>query len=77
MDRYEYTKWKEKELEVKQNPSIQSDEIEDEDEEDIAIEDIEEYDGSFLNPSTEEIDEESDMVDILKNIDDEWSSLVK
>ena len=68
---------KKKELEVKQNPSIQSDEIEDEDEEDIAIEDIEEYDGSFLNPSTEEIDEESDMVDILKNIDDEWSSLVK
>lgn len=67
---------KKKELEVKQNPSIQADE--DEVEEDIAIEDIEKYDGSFLDPSAaEEIDPESDMVDILKNIDDEWSSLVK
>lgn len=63
---------KKKELEVKQDPSIQSDEDEVEDEEDIAIEDIEEYDGSFLDPSAaEEIDAESDMVDILKNIDDE------
>lgn len=69
---------KKKELEVKQDPSIQSDEDEVEDEEDIAIEDIEEYDGSFLDPSAaEEIDAESDMVDILKNIDDEWSALVK
>lgn len=68
---------KKKELEVKQDLSIQSEEVEDEDEEDIDIEDIEEYDNSFLNPSAEEIDEESDMVDILKNIDDEWSSLVK
>lgn len=64
---------KKKKLEVKQNPSIQpdEDEVEDEDEEDIAIEDIEEYDDNFLDPSAEEIDEESDMVDILKNIDDE------
>lgn len=61
---------KKKELEVKQDPSIQADE--DEVEEDIAIEDIEKYDDSFLDPSTaEEIDPESDMVDILKNIDDE------
>ena len=61
---------KKKELEVKQDPSIQSDE--DEVEEDIAIEDIEKYDGSFLDPSAaEEMDAESDMVDILKNIDDE------
>lgn len=67
---------KKKELEVKQDPSIQADE--DEVEEDIAIEDIEKYDGSFLDPSAaEETDAESDMVDILKNIDDEWSSLVK
>lgn len=68
---------KKKELEVKQDPSIQSDEDEVEDEEDIDIKDIEEYDGSFLDPSAEEIDTESDMVDILKSIDDEWSSLVK
>lgn len=61
---------KKKELEVKQDPSIQADE--DEVEEDIAIEDVEKYDGSFLDPSAaEEIDEESDMVDIFKNIDDE------
>lgn len=61
---------KKKELEVKQDPSIQADE--DEVEEDIAIEDIEKYDGSFLDPSAaEETDAESDMVDILKNIDDE------
>lgn len=67
---------KKKKLEVKQDPSIQSDE--DEVEEDIAIEDIEKYDGSFLDPSAaEEMDAESDMVDILKNIDDEWSALVK
>lgn len=71
---------KKKELEVKQDPSIQSDEdeVEDEEDEDIAIEDIEKYDGSFLDPSAaEEMDAESDMVDILKNIDDEWSALVK
>ena len=69
---------KKKELEVEQDSSIQSDEDEVEDEEDIDIKDIEEYDDSFLDPSAaEEIDTESDMVDILKNIDDEWSSLVK
>ena len=68
---------KKKELEVKQDPSIQSGEDEVEDEEDIDIKDIEEYDDSFLDPNAEEIDTESDMVDILKSIDDEWSSLVK
>lgn len=68
---------KKKELEVKQDPSIQSNEDEVEDEEDIDIKDIEEYDDSFLDSSAEEIDTESDMVDILKSIDDEWSSLVK
>ena len=69
---------KKKELEVKQDSSIQSDEDEvEEDEENIDIEDIEEYDDSFLDPGVEEIDAESDMADILKNIDDEWSSLVK
>ena len=66
---------KKKKLELEQNPSIQSDEAEVE--EDIDIEDIEKYDSSFLDPSAEEIDMESDMVDILKSIDDEWSSLVK
>lgn len=71
---------KKKKLEVKQDSSIQSDEdgVEDEEDEDIDIEDIEKYDGSFLDPSAaEETDMESDMVDILKNIDDEWSALVK
>ena len=66
---------KKKKLELEQNPSIQSDEAEVE--EDIDIKDIEEYDDSFLDPSSEEIDIESDMVDILKSIDDEWSALVK
>ena len=66
---------KKKKLELEQNPSIQSDEAEVE--EDIDIKDIEEYDESFLDPSTEEIDMESDMADILKSIDDEWSALVK
>lgn len=60
-----------KKLELEQDPSIQSDEDEVEDEEDIDIKDIEEYDDSFLDPSAEEIDTESDMVDILKSIDDE------
>ena len=66
---------KKKKLELEQNPSIQSDE--DEAEEDIDIKDIEEYDDSFLDPSAEEIDMESDMADMLKDIDDEWSALVK
>ena len=66
---------KKKKLELEQNPSTQSDEAEVE--EDIDITDIEEYDDSFLDPSAEEIDMESDIVDILKSIDDEWSALVK
>ena len=66
---------KKKKLELEQNPSIQSDEAEVE--EDIDIKDIEEYDDSFLDPSAEEIDMESDMADKLKDIDDEWSALVK
>ena len=60
---------KKKKLELEQNPSIQSDEAEIE--EDIDIKDIEEYDDSFLDPSAEEIDMESDMADMLKDIDDE------
>ena len=64
---------KKKKLELEQDPSIQPDEVE----EDINIEDIEKYDSSFLDPSAEEIDMELDMVNILKSIDDEWSSLVK
>lgn len=66
---------KKKKLELEQDPLIQPDEIEVE--EDIDIEDIEKYDSSFLDPSAEEIDMELDMVNILKSIDDEWSSLVK
>ena len=66
---------KKKKLELEQDPSIQPDEVEIE--EDIDIEDIEKYDSSFLDPSAEEIDMELDMVNILKSIDDEWSSLVK
>ena len=68
---------KKKKLELEQNPSIQSDEDEAEVEEDIDIRDIEEYDDSFLDPNAEEIDMESDMADMLKDIDDEWSALVK
>ena len=64
---------KKKKLELEQDPLIQPDEVE----EDIDIEDIEKYDSSFLDPSAEEIDMELDMVNILKSIDDEWSSLVK
>lgn len=64
---------KKKKLELEQDPLIQPDEVE----EDINIEDIEKYDSSFLDPSAEEIDMELDMVNILKSIDDEWSSLVK
>ena len=66
---------KKKKLELEQDPLIQPDEVEVE--EDIDIEDIEKYDSSFLDPSAEEIDMELDMVNILKSIDDEWSSLVK
>ena len=66
---------KKKKLELEQDPLIQTDEVEDE--EDIDIEDIEKYDSSFLDPSAEEIDIELDIVNMLKNIDDEWSSLVK
>ena len=66
---------KKKKLELEQDPLIQPDEVEVE--EDIDIEDIEKYDSSFLDPSAEEIDIELDIVNMLKNIDDEWSSLVK
>ena len=41
------------------------------------IEDIEKYDSSFFDPSAEEIDIELDIVNMLKNIDDEWSALIK
>lgn len=64
-----------KKLELEQDLSIQPDEVEVE--EDIDIEDIEKYDSSFLDPSAEEIDIELDIVNMLKNIDDEWSALVK
>ena len=66
-----------KKLELEQNLSIQPDEDEVEDEEDIDIEDIEKYDSSFFDPSAEEIDIELDIVNMLKHIDDEWSALVK
>ena len=66
---------KKKKLELEQDLSIQPDEVEVE--EDIDIEDIEKYDSSFFDPSVEEIDIELDIVNMLKNIDDEWSSLVK
>ena len=62
-----------KKLELEQELSIQPDEVE----EDIDIEDIEKYDSSFFDPSAEEIDIELDIVNMLKNIDDEWSALVK
>lgn len=65
---------KKKKLEL-EDLLIQPDEVEVE--EDIDIEDIEKYDSSFLDPSAEEIDIELDIVNMLKNIDDEWSSLVK
>lgn len=64
-----------KKLELEQDLSIQPDEVEVE--EDIDIEDIEKYDSSFFDPSAEEIDIELDIVNMLKNIDDEWSALVK
>ncbi|MDY4729536.1 MAG: hypothetical protein SPC26_05355 [Lactobacillus amylovorus] len=60
---------KKKKLELEQDLSIQPDEVEVE--EDIDIEDIEKYDSSFLDPSAEEIDIELDIVNMLKNIDDE------
>ena len=64
---------KKNKLELEQDLSIQPDEVE----EDIDIEDIEKYDSSFFDPSAEEIDIELDIVNMLKNIDDEWSALVK
>ena len=64
-----------KKLELAQDLSIQPDELEVE--EDIDIEDIEKYNSSFFDPSAEEIDIELDIVNMLKNIDDEWSALVK
>ena len=58
-----------KKLELEQDLSIQPDEVEVE--EDIDMEDIEKYDSSFFDPSAEEIDIELDIVNMLKNIDDE------
>ena len=69
---------KKKKLELEQDLSIQPDEVEVEEDIDIEdIEDIEKYDSSVFDPSAEEIDIELDIVNMLKNIDDEWSALVK
>ena len=71
---------KKKKLEVEQDYSTQSkemlEEIE-EDEEEIPLNEVDKYETSFFDPTPEEIDMEKDMLDLLKNIDDEWSSLVK
>lgn len=71
---------KKKKLKVEQDYSTQSkemlEEIE-EDEEEIPLNEVDKYETSFFDPTLEEIEMEKDMLDLLKSIDDEWSSLVK
>ena len=66
---------KKKKLELEQDPSIQPNEVEDEEE--IPLNEVDKYETSFFDPTPEEIEMEKDMLDLLKSIDDEWSSLVK
>ena len=71
---------KKKKLEVEQDCSTQSKEILEEiaeDEEEIPLNEVDKYETSFFDPTPEEIEMEKDMLDLLKSIDDEWSSLVK
>ena len=71
---------KKKKLEVEQDYSTPSkemlEEIE-EDEEEIPLNEVDKYERSFFDPTPEEIEMEKDMLDLLKSIDDEWSSIVK
>ena len=71
---------KKKKLEVEQDYSTPSkemlEEIE-EDEEEIPLKEVDKYETSFFDPTPEEVEMEKDMLDLLKSIDDEWSSIVK
>ena len=71
---------KKKKLEVEQDYSTQSkemlEEIE-EDEEEIPLNEVDKYETNFFDPTQEENEMEKDMLDLLKSIDDEWSSIVK
>lgn len=48
-----------------------------EDEEDISIDNIEEYNSTFLDPNSEEIEYGLEMTQLLKTIDEEWSKIIK
>ena len=48
-----------------------------EDEEDISIDDIEEYNSTFLDPNSEEIEYGLEMTQLLNTIDEEWSKIIK
>lgn len=48
-----------------------------EDEEDISIDNIEEYNSTFLDPNSEEIEYGLEMTQLLNTIDEEWSKIIK
>ena len=48
-----------------------------EDEEDISIDNIEEYNSTFLDPNSEEIEYGLEMTQLLNTIDEEWSKIMK
>lgn len=67
-------KKKKKKLEVEQDYSIQSKETLKgikEDEEEIPLNEVDKYEMSFFDPTPEEIEMETDMLDLLRSIDDE------
>ena len=48
-----------------------------EDEEDISIDNIEEYNSTFLDPNSEDIEYGLEMAQLLNTIDEEWSNIIK
>lgn len=70
---------KKKKLEIEQDYSTQSKEMleEIEEDEEIPLNEVDKYETNFFDPIPEENEMEKDMLDLLKSIDDEWSSLVK
>ena len=71
---------KKKKLEVEEDYSTKPKEIleeSEEDEEEISLNEVDKYETSFFDPTPEEIEMEKHMLELLKRLDDESSSLVK
>ena len=61
---------------IPESESLSSEPKEDE-EEDISIDNIEEYNSTFLDPNSEEIEYGLEMTQLLNTIEEEWSKIMK